>query len=255
MRCWLLSFFITVLPGLSEAGNLVFSLEKRTHYSDFSAHSTFTFMDDGSYSFDTSTGGFRLCSGLPAGKFSGQLDRAQTETLLSSFKEMGAACKALDDCETSADRWGGHYEYSVVGWAVYSKQTYFIQGGSSLPNLFQRLFELERTLHESPDRALYLEITEDTPDQIHLQARYIGEDPYPLAAGPWAFLRVRVGSQRLGSGVNTDEVEVLQSGQCEMLALDKRQHSLKEGDYIVYAPARDIHPCVVIGESKLVQKN
>lgn len=107
MRCWLLSFFITVLPGLSEAGNLVFSLEKRTHYSDFSAHSTFTFMDDGSYSFETSTGGFRLCSGLPAGKFSGQLDRAQTETLLSSFKEMGAACKALDNCETSANRWGG----------------------------------------------------------------------------------------------------------------------------------------------------
>ena len=238
-----------MLPVIVGAEKLVFTLEKHTDYGEFTAMSMFTLLDNGHYSFETSTGGFRLCSGAPAGRFHGRLDQAQTETLLEAFNQVEEACKAIDACSSSGKR-PGSYDYAVLGWGDYSNQAYFISGGTELPYLFRRVFELEGELYDEPERGLSLEIVDETADQIRLRAHYVGESPYPFAAGSWAFLLLGAGPARAlpDSIYDPEDVKTLHSGDSTTMTLDKEQSGIEAGDYLVYAPARDLHPCVVVGE-------
>lgn len=241
------------LSGEAEdSARLVFTLRNRTfHDEQLHGEASFILLDNGKFRFETTTGGFHLCNDAPAGDFSGRMDAVQMAALIDAFMELDDACEELDGCSRrrGGDRTHDH-DWSVLGWGRYAEREYYLTGGP-LPDLFQRIFALEKGFYDDPERALALRVVEQTPERLLVSARYQGDEPYPFIISPQAFLLFSDDGSRRRLAGETVEIRTLKNGESTTFTLNTKRHQIEDGDALVYTGQgeRKLNPCAIVGNT------
>lgn len=248
-------YFIVVtlllLTSAQAEEKLLFSVEKREEYTFLQTQYNFTILESGKYDFKTNTGGFQLCSGQPAGKFSGELDPAKLKKIKKLFFNLEDECKKLETCETKVDiKKRNHFAWSISGWGDYADRTYYFSGLTKAPKFFEYLFSIEKDLYQEKRRTLSLIKKEETAETIRLELRYDSRDKLKqtVVKNLEAFMVLRGNELRR---LETDsEMKVIEyEGHAHLIhSLNKEKYNLRPGDQIIYLPSKTegLNPCIEI---------
>tara|TARA_R110002072_G_scaffold534_2_gene3551 strand:+ start:94240 stop:94989 length:750 start_codon:yes stop_codon:yes gene_type:complete len=242
---FLASIFISY--SIFSAG-LVFSFNKVVEYDEFKTSSTFVLLDNGRFSFKTSTGGFHLCSGERVGEFNGQLNNDDYKKLLADFLKVEKSCAEIDSCDSdSKKRSSDSFDWSIFGWGKYSKKKYFFTGGTQRPQLFDTIFKLEKKFYQNPEVSLKLTKIKETKKEVKLHLHYLGKKSIDVIKNEGMFVKVDKNSQTRLIGKSSG-VKNLKNDDSIYFSFDKEKYKLEKGDYLVYSPPskNNLNPCIVI---------
>ncbi|OUR94127.1 hypothetical protein A9Q84_17610 [Halobacteriovorax marinus] len=236
------------LSSYGEQAKLVFSLKKVVEYNEFKTKAVFTLLDNGKYSFKTSTGGFHLCTGSPSGSFKGKLNKKELETLVKQFEEMDKVCSKLKSCSNKKNNENKNsFDWSLLGWGDYSNKQYFFKGSAKRPKLFTKIFELEKTLYSNPETSLTIKKESHKNNKLRLSVKYLGKDHFEFIKDDSSFIVLGSKKQRrLNPGQYI--VKKLHSGETTFYTIDTKIHKLRKSDYLIYSPPskEGINACIVI---------
>lgn len=232
----------------AEQAKLVFSLKKVVEYNDFKTKAVFTLLDNGKYSFKTSTGGFHLCTGAPSGSFRGQLKKKDLDALVSNFKKMDKVCSKLPSCLEKKDSKNKDlFDWSLLGWGDHADKQYFFKSSTKRPKLFTKVFDLEKTLYKNPDISIAIKKESVAKNQLKLRVKYLGKGHFEFINNTSSFIVFgRKKQRRLSPGPN--KVKKLHSGESAIITIDTALHKLKENDYLIYSPPfkEGVNACIII---------
>ena len=229
----------------SVEAKLVFSLKKVVEYDDFKQRSVFTLLDNGKYSFKSTTGGFHLCSNSPSGSFNGKLNEKNTQDLIKYFKDMDQSCSELSSCSTRKVQ--NSYDWSLLGWGDYSDKQYFLSNDTKRPKLLTKIFNLEKQFYQIPEFSIEIKKGKITKNQINLNIKYLGKDHFEFIGNNSSFVVFDKNKQRRLKSKVQKSINI-QSGKTIKFSIDKMSNDLKEGDYLIYSPLHksEISACIVI---------
>lgn len=241
------TFFLSLIFfGNSYADKLVFSLKNSVEYNNLKTKNVFTLLESGKYSFETTSGGFHLCSGMPSGQFSGRVSSSKLKELINHFISLNETCKNLESCSTKK-REKMSYDWSILGWGNYADKSYYLKSSSTRPKLLESVFELKDKLFQQTTLSLKIQKISYKKDILEMKVSYTGKGHLDFGVDTSNFVVLGKKKQRrLPSGHQS--VVHIHSGHAKIIKLNLKGMDLEKGDYIVYSPQfkHELTPCLIL---------
>ncbi len=247
-----------LLMGAKAIGpELFFSATHTLETNQLTVRATLVLLDDGSYTFESNTGGWSLCgrSGK-AGKFKGKIPMDALKNIKKHFKSMKSACNKLKNCIAGRFKKDPSAFWEIIGWGKYSDSFFMIRESSAMPSLTAALTKLEGVLIGKNAKRMgeTLALTQEVNkkgDGAQLTLSYEGPGQYPIVVGDKMFLvygeKGRKPFVNKGKNKTPPRNYILVNGQSRRIYIKYKDYGVVKGDQFTYRPTKvAMNPCIVL---------